>query len=57
VYCDTPDDIGVPANWGTWCRQRSDGAACTHAEVDADCLTTLESIECSLHQDLYTEYL
>jgi len=57
VYCNTPDDIGVPASWGTWCRQKSEGSACTADEVVADCMADLGRYDCTLQQELYIEYL
>jgi hypothetical protein len=55
VYCDTPNLSGIPANRGTWCRQET--AACTHAEVDADCPASVAAIDCVMHQEVYIEYL
>lgn len=57
VYCDTPDNLGggIPASRGTWCRQET--KACSHAEVDVDCKTALSQLGCSLHPELFTEYL
>jgi hypothetical protein len=56
VYCDTPDDLGgIPANRGTWCRQQT--AACSQSEVNADCAVSVEQLGCSMHPEVFTEYL
>jgi hypothetical protein len=55
-WCDTPDNIsGVPASRGTWCKQKN--AACTHAEVDADCPSSVAAIDCVMHDVVFIEYL
>jgi hypothetical protein len=55
-FCDTPDDLaGVPASRGTWCVQET--AACTHAEVDTDCASSVAQISCTLTADVYIQYL
>jgi hypothetical protein len=56
VYCDTPNNLGgIPASRGTWCKQET--AACTRAEVDADCPSSVANIPCKMHAELYIEYL
>ncbi len=55
-FCDTPDDLaGIPASRGTWCVQET--AACTHAEVDTDCASSVAQISCALEADVYIQYL